>query len=402
MAFTEKLSAIGEAIRAKTGKEDLLTLDEMPTEIASIETGGGGGADLPEEALVITGNCNYRFGYNGWNWFIEEYGNKITTKDINRAASMFRESTELKEVPFTINCNQSGASFSDCFSGCTNLTRVGNINGNNTNNNPSFYGYMFNNCNNITEIGEISNMIPYSTSQMFANCYMLRELPVMNILSYDQFLKYPGSGATRMFQNCYSLRSIPEELLANMNNNWLNGNNHLISHGFECCYALDEVRGLNLGTGTGTVNIFAYTFSDNNRLKSITFVGEANGSSTHKSANWTKLVLDLTNNVGYAPTKDNILNYNSGITADKEVYDEASYNALKDDPDWFTCNLAYSRFNHDSAVELINTLPKQNYNGNSIKFKGESGSATDGGAINTLTAEEIAVATANKWTIAFV
>lgn len=39
MALIEKLSAIGEAIRAKTGKTDLLTLDEMPTEIAAIETG---------------------------------------------------------------------------------------------------------------------------------------------------------------------------------------------------------------------------------------------------------------------------------------------------------------------------------------------------------------------------
>ena len=39
---------------------------------------------------------------------------------------------------------------------------------------------------------------------------------------------------------------------------------------------------------------------------------------------------------------------------------------------------------------------------NTIKFKGESGSATDGGAINTLTAEEIAVATAKGWTVSLV
>jgi hypothetical protein len=41
MALINKLSAIGEAIREKTGKEDLLTLDEMPAEIKSIESGGG-------------------------------------------------------------------------------------------------------------------------------------------------------------------------------------------------------------------------------------------------------------------------------------------------------------------------------------------------------------------------
>lgn len=41
MALTNKLSAIGDAIREKTGKSDLLTLDQMPTEIASIQGEGG-------------------------------------------------------------------------------------------------------------------------------------------------------------------------------------------------------------------------------------------------------------------------------------------------------------------------------------------------------------------------
>ena len=39
MALTDKLSAIGAAIREKTGGTELLTLDEMPQEIASITTG---------------------------------------------------------------------------------------------------------------------------------------------------------------------------------------------------------------------------------------------------------------------------------------------------------------------------------------------------------------------------
>ena len=30
---------------------------------------------LPESALVISGDCSYRFASNGWNWFIEKYGN---------------------------------------------------------------------------------------------------------------------------------------------------------------------------------------------------------------------------------------------------------------------------------------------------------------------------------------
>ena len=41
MALTDKLSAIGNAIRAKTGGTDMLTLDQMPTAIAGIQTGSG-------------------------------------------------------------------------------------------------------------------------------------------------------------------------------------------------------------------------------------------------------------------------------------------------------------------------------------------------------------------------
>lgn len=42
MALTDKLKAIADAIRGKTGKTESMTLDEMPGEIAGIETGGGG------------------------------------------------------------------------------------------------------------------------------------------------------------------------------------------------------------------------------------------------------------------------------------------------------------------------------------------------------------------------
>lgn len=42
MALTDKLDAIADSIRAKTGKTALMTLDEMPAEIASIKSGGSG------------------------------------------------------------------------------------------------------------------------------------------------------------------------------------------------------------------------------------------------------------------------------------------------------------------------------------------------------------------------
>lgn len=42
MSVHEKMTAIANAIREKTGGTDALTLDQMATEIAGIETGGGG------------------------------------------------------------------------------------------------------------------------------------------------------------------------------------------------------------------------------------------------------------------------------------------------------------------------------------------------------------------------
>lgn len=61
MALISKLNAIGDAIRRKTGKTDKLTLDQMPIEIASIETGGGGTtpANPIIEALSVTENGTY-------------------------------------------------------------------------------------------------------------------------------------------------------------------------------------------------------------------------------------------------------------------------------------------------------------------------------------------------------
>lgn len=150
-------------------------------------------------------------------------------------------------------------------------------------------------------------------------------------------------------------------------------------------------------------SMFSNVFSNTYRLKNFTFNKEEDG--TAKSINWTNQTIDLSNNIGYCSSfgKNYILNYNSGITKDKEVKDDATYQALKNDPDWFTQKVEYSRYNHDSAVNTINSLPDVSAGtGNTIKFKGEAGSATDGGAINTLTEEEIAVASAKGWTVTLV
>lgn len=57
MAIVDKLTAVADAIRYKTGKTDPLTLDQMVTEVEGIETGGGG-SSIPNGSRVTFGYEN--------------------------------------------------------------------------------------------------------------------------------------------------------------------------------------------------------------------------------------------------------------------------------------------------------------------------------------------------------
>ena len=61
MALTDKLTAIADAIRAKTGETGTMTLDEMPSEIESIS---GGGADNSIEDAIITRSISGTYSNN--------------------------------------------------------------------------------------------------------------------------------------------------------------------------------------------------------------------------------------------------------------------------------------------------------------------------------------------------
>jgi hypothetical protein len=173
---------------------------------------------------------------------------------------------------------------------------------------------------------------------------------------------------------------------------------------FYYCYVLDEVIGFPIQQSKLTSNCFGNTFYKCNRLKDIIF--QTNEDGTPEVANWSNQTIDLSR-VGFidgsVSEKNAIVStYNSGITADKYVDTPAAYEALKNDPDWFG-SCSYSRYDHASAMRTINSLPDcSSGSGNTIKFKGAAGLNTDGGAINTFTEEEIAIATAKGWTVSYV
>lgn len=377
MALTDKLTNIADAIRSKTGKTALLTLDAMPTEITSIQTGGG---SLPEEAFTITGSCNHRFYNGGWDWFIENYGNQVVTEEVDSCDNMFANST-VTEIPFTINCRTStGIVLDNMFYACKLLETV-----------PTIVG-----CK------------PDSTKLLFADCCRLRTLPEdieswFDWSTIDSSTNAYSANRSQMLYDCYSLRSIPMGFL-NHGNPVGRYSYSIYNYGFSNCYALDEIVDLPNPhlNATWTSNAFSYAFDGCMRAKNITF---ATPDGQPYVVNWKNQTIDLSVAVGFASHESHILNYNSGITEDKAMADDASYQALKDDPDSFSLGAYYSRYNHDSAVATINSLPDASAylatagGTNTIKFRGNSGLNTDGGAISNLTEEEIAVATAKGWTV---
>lgn len=339
---------------------------------------------IPTDAeLTITGNCQYRFSNGGWDWFINKYGNRVTTNNITDASDMFSSST-VSTIPFELNFSQGVSSYliSSIFSGCRNLTSVPKIN----NCKPSSMEYFFSSCNKL-------RYIPEDIATWFDWSYL-----------DSSTSEWTGSRGNS-FSHCYSLRHVPMDFLSHGNPVVYSGYS-IYYYGFQNCYVLDEI--LNLPNphynATWTSNAFLYTFDYCSRLKNLTFAlnPETNAPYVVK---WKNQTIDLSGQIGRGSSTSAFTSYNSGITADKAVKDDATYQALKDDPDWFTIKAEYSRYNHDSAVATINSLPDTSAylatagGTNTIKFEGASGSSTDGGAINTLTEAEIAVASAKGWTV---
>lgn len=382
MALTDKLSAIGNAIRAKTGGTELLTLDAMPNEIASIETGGGGGIQV--EPIVLTGSGNYVCSGIVAESYINLFGDTISTNNLQTSDYMFYNSKNLIEIPFDINFSGSREWNTNC---------------------------MFSHCEKLKKVPKINNFRPCNMYEMFEHCYQLKDFPENYFDNWDwtylenQTSAYYGN-CGRMFSYCNSLRKIPVEIFNHMNPVVAQYYTYF-SSAFYSCWSLDESVGLPIPyTATYTSNILGSTFSDCRRLKRITFATQEDGSPI--VVNWKEQSIDLQFSVGWGLDETNNAVLNNGITADKFVNDDASYQALKNDPDWFAFDYKYSRYNHDSAVETINSLPDTSAylatagGTNTIKFLGNSGASTDGGAINTMTEEEIAVAAAKGWTVTFV
>lgn len=371
----EYLTDIANAIRLKSNTEDTYTLEEMAPAIQSITTG--------HAPYKVTGNCTRKFeNANKLFSTFKDYIQYIADDQITYCNYMFSGCADMEEVPFDIvNNTQKPMEVSHMFSYCSELKEI---------------PYM--NCKNG----------PWNMSYMFDNCPKLKEIPIEKIPMVNNKCKYKD--CRYFFNNCKSLRSFPIQLInpsgEQLTDNTNSGISLNLGNAFYNCYVLDELVGLHFPCPSTlatyekyNTNQFSQTFVYCNRLSRLVFAG--NGVERKMSGQ----TIDLSFRVGYS---GGMSLTELGMKDDKMVSDDTTYQALKDDPDWWTVSYTYSRYNKTSAIETINSLPDTaahlaTYGGtNTIKFYGNAGSGTDGGAINTMTEAEIAVATAKGWTVTFV
>ena len=259
------------------------------------------------------------------------------------------------------------------FSGCINLTQL-----------PTFIQY--------TSSAEIINWF-----HMFSDCASITNIPsayLSSIMGYDS----SRNSTSGLFQNCLSLKEMLDIDICLLSVEF--------SHMFENCCQLNKIVGLAMPNTELTSNVFTNMFKNCVMISKLTFSGSGNYQ-------WKSQTIDFTT-CGYDTTTNHTYSTSMGgkkfiFDSAKQVTDASTYNQLKDTADWWTADVAYSKYDRQSAIATIKSLPDtKNYlssNGgtNTIKFKKNAGSAKgDNYNMSKLSASEIAVATAKGWTVSLV
>ena len=374
---------------------------------------GSGNFDfgLTDDELTMDAQSNL---FKGWGWFLDKYGNRIKVRlTQNDPDSLFGYgyTKDLNDIKLIEKVPGEGCSLRYIFRG--------------------YFGKKL-----PVPIWEGTKPIK-SISNTFSGCKNLTDTEIKSFLSHFNFSGIKSASFESLFNECRSVRNI-NSILAQLHDkskdlvggSIVGGATYMGSLCSQTSVA-DEIVGFPVPCGDVAYdsqspfegNYSLYGIVDGaSRAKRITFATKTDG--TPYTVKWGDIKISLTEQVGYSTQENNILDQSSvhGITQEKKVSDATTYEALKNDPDYYVCNnavqsydgktvyvgLLYSRYNHTSAVETINSLPDcsaycaETNKTNTIKFKKYSGALTDGGGINTLTAEEIAVATNKGWTVSLV
>lgn len=338
---------------------------------------------IPNSALTITGNCQYRFAYGSWDWLINQMGDKITTKDISNASNMFA-SSKASEIPFDINLTV-----------ITNTSTKHDL------------SRMFSYADKLQAIPMIYNAMPSDLNNIFQNCKSLTTFPEgfaedWNWSYFDGSTSAYNGSMANMFDNCMKLRKIPKIFFLHGNPYWTY-NYNITNTGFSFCYSLEELEDVFIpykGSLSGSYsNAFTNTVRECWRLKKFTLMIQKDG--TPYTVNWKDQVIDLTT-AGFC-SNTNTMTRNTDFTNDTKIDTVEKWHGYIDGsyPDGWAASVEYSTFGATAVKELIATLPTASGT-NTVKLKQAAASAIPGEEMTSLTEEDIAVAAEKGWTITFV
>lgn len=359
------LSNIASAIRVKNGSTAVYKPGEMAAAISNLPTGGG------DIKIYAGGDISYLF--TGWGSnFYNTVKDNLVFGNVSSGYGVFINSGITGTPPFTIPLK-------------------GPVSG-------EYYGFLAHSNVLPNIVDEPKN---YASFDGFYSQCNLKKIDFSHMTT--NFTGGSGIfGGKYLFEDAHWLREIDFSSGTNL---FLMSN---LSSMFNKCYDLDAIT--NLPIKRTDMNFGWNTFYSCCHLKRLTFaqMDEAITPSEYSPT------IDLSYGVGYYVNVPFTTNYSIGHTTyyeygslvmgiDEQITDATTYAKFKNSPDAWTTNVEYSRYNRTSAVETLSTVPQiTNAKGTpTIKFLGNSGSKTDGGAINTMTAEEVAVATSKGWTVTY-
>lgn len=368
-----ELTAIGNAIRTKNGATTLYLPSEMPAAINAIQSGGGE-SEIEKAVLKIQKNAyygTYLFANRGWNGVLAVMPAEPLKLSMSGGCSYcFYANTGITSLPFTLI---------DMDTSATNASGKAE--------------HIFDGCSGLKHIPPIKFTNVSSIAYFFSGCYALEEIPEMTYTINRSYLGTLYVTNNNVFQNCRKIKEIPESWMnlinqvGRTNDSNVSSGNFWGYQGFYYCHNLRKVE--NLWTPQYTSSMSASRpFDRCSMISKITF-------DPTLTRSWTSGTWDLSVYLGYFASSSDATN--AGLTTATQVKDATTYASLKNNPDYWTLLPEYSRFNRVSAAETLASLPTVTKA--TIKFKGNCGSATDGGAISNLSDEEIAVATAKGWTV---